>query len=836
MKSEKIYEAIGGIDEKWITLADAPLQKKEQRHFVAYEFKKLLGVKYLWVFLGIFILLNSAIAWYTADKSTVAGEPTQLISEFFAQYSLNPEELDAHYAEILRFNQEQNVLMHEAFQSGNYDYVPETMPSIYSDDESYPDQRLFAKLYETIEAARNYPEIMQMIIDRAKANLAEFTAMGLSEDSFTYKYQSRVIELYELTRDNVQIDVGYSRGWNEYFDYDMVNVFQFIMLIMLASLIFAQEKQTGFLPIIRAAKHGRLRTAFAKITVTVLLSMAFTLLFTMTTWAVYGVRIGFSSPTNALQSLSEFTLSPYQINIGQYFAISIGVKLLTFALFSLLILALSAVFYNYILIYLSGLGLFGLNFLLYTLTYINANSPLKNLNLVAVSAANPLFVRYRAVNLFGNVWGYVPFMLTVFTLLLVSSAVMTSVLYVRGINEIRIGWIDTMISNIMIHMAKIKTRLVHSSVKHKENRKIRAYSLSLLAAESFKTLISSRFIVVVVLLLCVKLWYSAEINQATNSYSDAVYKEYMITLEGELDDEKLAYLAKERSSIDEILAKQTMMQQAYMEEKITFEEYRDYLSDYNYAYSRSELLTVIEDHASYLQKKQAETGITGHFVYDTGWKKLFNADADLFLYTSILLLLTGSFAAEYASKSSSGGFAQILRSTKNGRNKTFTAKLVSSGIIALMLAILFNAVDTAVIVANYDMPNLTAPLISMQMFSDLTSGISIGVYIGVFFVLRIIGALLMAMLVCALSELLCKYIPILGSVVVLTLLPALLCYFGLKAAEKVSFLSLLAGTPLFIDTMSASFISGWLMLAIWIMAAGAVVVAMLAPAKKMFVR
>ena len=92
------------------------------------------------------------------------------------------------------------------------------------------------------------------------------------------------------------------------------------------------------------------------------------------------------------------------------------------------------------------------------------------------------------------------------------------------------------------------------------------------------------------------------------------------------------------------------------------------------------------------------------------------------------------------------------------------------------------------------------------------------------------------MLVCALSELLCKYIPILGSVVVLTLLPALLCYFGLKAAEKVSFLSLLAGTPLFIDTMSASFISGWLMLAIWIMAAGAVVVAMLAPAKKMFVR
>ena len=87
------------------------------------------------------------------------------------------------------------------------------------------------------------------------------------------------------------------------------------------------------------------------------------------------------------------------------------------------------------------------------------------------------------------------------------------------------------------------------------------------------------------------------------------------------------------------------------------------------------------------------------------------------------------------------------------------------------------------------------------------------------------------------SELLCRYIPVLGSVAVLTLLPALFAYFGLAAADKISFLNLLAGTPLYLESANMSlFGNGWAMLALWIVAAGAAVWAMLVPAKRMFVR
>ncbi|MBQ9716850.1 MAG: hypothetical protein IJV76_02565, partial [Clostridia bacterium] len=395
--------------------------------------------------------------------------------------------------------------------------------------------------------------------------------------------------------------------------------------------------------------------------------------------------------------------------------------------------------------------------------------------------------------------------------------------------------IDSALAWCMTKSAEIRHKF--AVVKVERRHRARTYSHSLILAEVFKTLISSRFIVIVLLILCVKTWYSYDTNSPVNSYADAVYKEYMTTLEGEVTEEKLAYLAEERAMIGETLAKQTAMQQAYVNEEITFDEYRDYLSDYNYAYSRSELLSVIEKHADYLARKEAETGVRGWFIYDTGWQKMYSEDADLFLYTAILLLLTGSFAAEYVSKSSSGGFAQLLRSTKNGRHKTFYAKLISSGMIAVVLALLTGLVDSTIITMGYDLPAMNAPLVSMQMFADVTGDITVVQYFVVFFVMRVAGALLMAMLVCALSELLARYIPVLGTAVILTLLPALCAYFGLAAAEHVNFLNLMAGTPLFLRSAEmALFGNGYAMLTLWLAVAIAAVSAMMMPAKRMFVK
>jgi len=851
LTAEALYRGIGGIDGRWVQKADdaavwqrlaaeekARRARKGRGRFVAYEVKKLFGVRYLWIFLAVLMLINSAVAWVTAGKSEAAGEPAEMIVSFMDDYFADPAPYDAHYEEMRAFDEAQGVLFLEAMRSGNYDFEPETMPDIYSTDEDFSDAELYAALHDAIAAARDYPDVIEDVLRSARANLNEFDAMGIDRESFAYRYQLRVIDLYETARDTVSIGIEHTRGWGEYFAYDTVNIFLFLMILMLGATVFAQERQSGFLPILRTARHGRVRTAAAKILTMLIVSSVFVLLFTASTWAVFGLRLGYSSPDNAIQVLDAFTLSPYRLTVGQYFLITVGVRLLSCALFGTAVLALSTALGNDVLIYLAGLGVGGVNLLLSFLPGGGALSSLKYLNLITAAAVDPLFVRYRAMGLFGAVAGYVPLMLCLYGVLLIVLCLAAGDRYVRGMRTVRPAAVDRVISAVMTLGARL--RPVWQSRLHtgrRPVRRMRRYSLSLTAAETFKMLISSRTLAVLLAILCLKVGYAARTYENSGTYADRVYHEYMTALEGPLTEEKLDYLAEERAAIHDILSRQDRMRAAYVAEEITFEEYRAYLSDYNDAYSRDELLKTVEARAAYLQATYERTGEAGWFLYDTGWRKLYESGADLFLYTAVLLLLTGIFAAEYVSRSSSGGFAQILRSTKNGRRRTFSAKLISAGMVTAILALLTAAVDIATVFVHYDMPASDAPLWSMPLFGAMSANLTVGQYLSLFVLLRIVGALMLAMLVCALSELLCKYIPVLGSSVILTLLPALCAAFGLAAAERVNYLNLLAGTPLVLQSATLSlFGSDFAMLALWIAAFGTAVGAAVMSARKMFVK
>lgn len=846
---ERLYRAMSEIDAQYLLAADddrvwtrlaaaEQAERRERRHFVGYELKKLLGVRYLWIFLVILLMLNSAVAWVTAGKSPRAGEPADMISAFIDSYFEDPAPYDAHYEAMQAFAAEQDLLWIEAMQNRDYDFVPETLPDLYSTDATFSDAKLFAVLHTAIAASRDYPAKIDGVLGSAHSNLTEFDAMGISPDSFTYRYQLRVIELYETAREKVSIGVEYTRGWGEYFAYDTVNIFLFLIILMLGATVFAQERQSGFLPILRAARHGRGRTAVAKILTMLIVSCAFVLLFTASTWAVFGLRLGYSSPDNALQVLESFTLSPYRVSVGQYFLITVGVRLLTCALFGAAVLALSTVLGNDVLIYLTGLGVGGLNLALSFLPGGGALAPLKYLNLIAAAAVEPLFVRYRAMGLFGAVAGYVPLMLCLYGVLMFSLCVLAGHRYVQGMQALRPAAIDRVISAVMTITARLRaTWQKCARLDRRTMRRARSYSLSLTAAETFKMLISSRALAVILAILCLKIGYAARTYENKGTYADHVYREYMTELEGPLTEEKLDDLRAERAAINETLARKDLMQEAYLAEEIGFEEYRDYLSDYNDAYTRDELLKAVEEQAAYLVGVRERTGETGWFLYDTGWRKLYDSGADLFLYTAVLLLLTGIFASEYASRSSSGGFAQILRATKNGRRRTFTAKLTSAGIVTAILSLLTAAVDVATVFVGYDMPAPAAPLWSMPMFGEVSANVTVGQYLVLFVLLRLIGALMLAGLVCALSELLCKYIPTLGSSVMLTLLPALCAAFGLAAAEKLNYLNLLAGTPLWLMSAKSSlFGSDFALLTVWILAFGAAVTAALASARRVFVK
>ena len=774
---DDLMRAMGGVDERFLERAYRPEEvrraaaeaKSTPGGLFLSECRKLLGARVLWVALALFFALNSFLAYRSAGRTEEASLPTELVVRFFDGYFADPDAYEARYDEITAFEREQSELMWEAIRLGDPDVEPATLPNRYSDDDAVPDSLLFSLVHRAVDQSEGYPARLERVIDAAYANLEEFRRMGVAEDSFAWRVQTEVIRRYEAMRGTVQIGVEYVRGWGGYFDYRLGDVFVFLWLILMASVVFTQEKQAGFLPVLRSARRGRGETALVKIGLTLALSGFVTLLMIGTSWAAFGLRVGFSSPDNALQALSAFTYSPYRITVGQYFLFTIGIRLLVSAAFAMLLLVISTVFRSTVLNVLGGLALFGLNLLF---TKASANSALCHLNLVSAAAVNSLFTRWRAANLFGAAVGSVPLLLVLLVLLAAGGATGAGLLHVRGGEAIRPRWLDAILSFLLTLSAQTRGAFRGERAKRRRER-IRAararrtYSLSLFWAEVFKTLVSTRFFLLLLALLAAKGWYSVRLYEPKPSYADAVYKEYMTALEGELTPEKSAWIAGERARIDGILAEKDAMQEAYRSGALDLETYRDYLGEYSWAEARSDLFTSVERHEAYLAARGS-----GWFLYDTGWRRLFSGDADLFLYTAVLLLLTGSFAGEFVSRSSSGGFAQILRATKRGRQATFWAKIASSGVIAVVLGLGSCAVDAAVIARAYDLPALTAPVASIEIFGAYAGGMTIGGYFALFVALRVLGALIMAMLVCALSELLSRYLPVLGSAVALTLCPA----------------------------------------------------------------
>jgi len=762
--------------------------------YIIYEIRKVTGIRYIMIFTVLLFVTNIAIAYYTANINAKWQIPPDIISEFFDKYKKIPEQIEAEYEELLELNEEQHLFWIEALQRGEYDYLPEHLPNKYTDSDWYDDFMFFNEIFNRKNYISDYSSIIQRVIDRAYENIEEFNIMGISSDSYAYKYQLKIIELYTYAKSEVKIVFEYNHGWQEFFTYDIVNIFIFSILVVVGSVIFAQEKSSGFLTIIKTAKNGRTKTAFAKIGAMLILTDIIILVFTFSTLGVFGIIIGLSSPNNAIQVFQDFLLSPAVVTVGQYLLITLAIKFLVFSLFSCIILLISVFIHNYALIYLCGFGIFGLNFLLYTIRFIDADNPVRNLNFIAVAAVKPLYVRYRAINLFENLYGYIPFMIVTFSIFLCVVSILTIIVFNKGKNN-EVGRL-TFFLKISYKIKKILLNIINKISSFLPKK--RTYSISIFFAEIYKTLISKRYVLIIIVLFLIKGYISNDIFAPLKTYSDAVYKEYMTILEGEVTGEKLEYIANERENINFALVQKDVMLDKYLSEEIDYWEYREYLQEYNYAYARNEIFKIIENHLYYIEQIKTQKNIDTWFVYDTGWGKLFHNNFDIILYLAILLLFSGIFADEYTSKSSSGGFAQILKATKHGRKRTFTSKFTSAVTITALMTVIFNVLDFILIWKNYDLPVINAPLLSIQSFAAINGDIMIIQYIAVYFLTRLFANILFAAFVCGLSELLKKTVFVMSVSVALTLFPALFAYFGLGVFSYFDFTELLSATQIYL--------------------------------------
>ncbi len=769
---------------------------------IKYEFEKLKGIKYAWIMLILCLLANAGLCIYqTKDAGNI---PVSELERILEIYKGDPQTLIDYKAEIDAWKKKRNEIMDYYFSQGIFDFPQETWENKYTSDD-ITDEALIGALFSSIDYIENgYDERVQTVIYSAVKNRKNLISMGLSEKDYTVKFQDETLKVYGTIAGNVDIDLEIANGWDDYFGYNAVNIFIFICVLIFGVSVFGVEQSSGFINIVRLSKNGRARTAAAKLATMVALTLAVVLLFTLSTLAVFALRTGLSSASNALQAFEEFALCPFQITVGDYFWLALGFKFFAFVLFAIAVMALSLLLRELMLTYIGGAAFLGVNFILYLAEYSNPTNPWRNLNLLAVTFVHPFFKSYKALNLFGNVVDYISFFLAVFSVFIAVFVTYIILSYARG----------NQMNRSIIRLLSGKLKSFSRQRRSTEGKRVcfprlRTCSISLVSFEARKTLQFSRLLIVLLILL-LKILVTNDTLMPRVSKSDDVYKEYMTLLSGEMTEEKAKYLADTRAAFNEAIANKEIMQEKLENNGITTAEYREYASTYNFAMARSRHLQRIEEHASYINRLARE-GKEAHFIYDTGWSKIFFSDFDWLMIAVLLLLYTSSFSIEYGGRSSAGDFAQILRTTKKGRGKIFRSKYLSCALSSFFIGACFFAVELVTVIRDYDLPQLLSPIHSIESLEKLPFEMPILGYVVLFFTVKLTATLILTAFICSLSALLKKPMSVFACSLIPVAIPAMFVFFGLNFMKYADFCDFMRVSPMLIrENNFAMYLSVWL--------------------------
>ena len=307
-----------------------------------------------------------------------------------------------------------------------------------------------------------------------------------------------------------------------------------------------------------------------------------------------------------------------------------------------------------------------------------------------------------------------------------------------------------------------KTDAVRKKVfNRKRSRCVRRHGLYVY--ELKKIFVSSKLILLVILLLSTKIYFCIE-NGAQNDPYEREYYRLCTELGGELTDEKSAYITTGLAECEAVLSQHDEMRSQVQSGLITSEQYDEYLQKLYVAEVRQSAFLRLDEQRRHIESLH-DAGKKAEIIFDSGWKTLFGAKPDLYLYALILLLFAGIYSFEYKS-----GMDGLLPSVKRGGHVLDRTKFLTAATVTAVLCLIFAATDIVFLTRTYPLENLSAPALSV-IGIPMPMNIPLSLFAILFELKRMFGFVLLSGIVCFASKLLRKLYLIIPAVSALTLLP-----------------------------------------------------------------
>lgn len=579
-----------------------------------------------------------------------------------------------------------------------------------------------------------YRSDIERVVRLAERNIADLSGGG---DSFVVRYQEKVIEKYMAILRSGQLPRTVE-GFDAYVSMSGQISLLLVLAVITGSTIILCEHDSRMKPFLCISKCGN-RAYGKKLWLMLFLSFGLSAVFSILNLTVCGIRYGLSGWLAPLVSVHSLEFCPYPMSIiGYILTVYVISSALTF-----LVALLSAVVGK-----LSGSYIF---------TFLSGGTVCTCLYLSGFDLGS-LFTRYRALNLFGIAVDSLPFYAI---LLLLTGAFLGTLFCLVGNRQTSFGERMRRAENLLLE----KTDAVRKKVlNRKRPRRVRRHGLYVY--ELKKIFVSSKLILLVILLLSTKIYFCIENDRQNDPYEREYYR-LCTELGGELTEDKSATITIGLAQCEAILSRYEEMKAQVQNGLITSEEYNEYLQKLYVAEVRQSAFLRVDEQRRHIESLRA-AGNEAKIIYDSGWRALFGAKPDLYLYALILLLFAGIYPFEYK-----GGMDRLLPSVKHGGYTLDRTKFLTAATVSALLFLIFTATDLAFIIRQYPLEMLSAPSLSVIGIPIQTNAPLI-LYAILFEFRRMLGFVLLSVTVCVASKLLRKPYLIIPAVTVLTLLPHML--------------------------------------------------------------
>ena len=702
-----------------------------------HEWFKIRNNRKLLLFILLLLSLNGVYFWYRAEQADI---PAYAYKNLTAELKgKSPEEgLDFISG---KWHTVRTALFGDDSDTAEY-HGPDLSVEPEYCDTLWEENTLYSLVYNECNDVVTYPEYLRKVIE-SESVYKRMTSLFGGDESILSDIEKTSRDYERI--DGLTISFTGTKGIAEALSLPSVIFLEMLVAILLASLLFAKEKEQGLMRLYSSMYRGRGRMFGTRIAAVSAGVMVSNLLFFLTTilvgCALYGtpVRSFLSEP---MQSLSGYRTSALPVSIGTFLMLSYlwtcVVTILVAILAAVLSILLSSAMKVYLILF-AGIGIEGVLYL--TIGKRDYRSVFRRINLVSFADSGYSLGEYHNETVFGTPYSFWVVALTIMLVISILLFVTGYVLSERG-------------SGLLVRK---RTCFRHKANPMEEH--ISGSHGSVLIHEAVKFFRYEKTGAVLLLALLYVMIFTKPYHNYFGTNEQVFYQTYIARL-SEVEPED--YEAKLMEFREELASEERKM------------------SDSRMLKQKQEALTKTEEYVSYLLTKPGAKAVDsrGYELLYKDRKK--NVMLGVCAILAAILCGTALLSVEYRS-----GMADLIRISPE-RGKAVRAKLLLLLVTIVAFFVMIYARYLWQVFKGYGTDGVTLQANSIRDWADVSAGISIRMKLCLLYLKRFAGMALAAVIAMLLIRNLKNFLLTAVVALVILVVPLLLCLTEVGAVEWLS--------------------------------------------------